>query len=58
MNKQPNTPHLSTIKETAKALRISDRSLNALVSGDRVPSVKIGRSRRFDIAEVIAVLKS
>ena len=58
MNEPQTIPHLSTIKETAKALRISVRHLNTLVSKKAIPSVKIGRSRRFDIAEVIAALKN
>lgn len=49
---------LNNKKDTATAVSISTRTLDTLVKEGRVPSVKIGSRRLFDIAEVIAALKS
>ena len=49
---------LNSKKDTAAAVSISTRTLDTLVKQGRVPSIKIGSRRLFDIPEVIAALKS
>jgi excisionase family DNA binding protein len=51
------TPRLHNIKQTAKALGITTRTVNRLVSRSEIPSVKIGARRLFDLHEVIEALK-
>jgi len=44
--------------EIAKALSLSTRSIDNLVSSGRIPSVRVGTRRLFDPEEVTAALKS
>ncbi len=44
--------------ETAKAISISPRTLDNLVRDGKVPSVRIGTRRLFDLDDVTAALKS
>lgn len=55
---QASSEKLLTRKETARALGISIRSLDGLVSNKTIPSVRAGRRRLFDIRDVIGALKS
>ena len=57
MTQQEITPRLSTIKETAKALRVSTRTVNAMLANGTIPSVRIGRRRLFNVARVIESLE-
>ena len=57
MTQQDTTPHLSTIKETAKALRVSTRTVNTMRANGIIPSVRIGRRRLFNVARVIDSLE-
>lgn len=50
-------PHLSTVKESATALRISIRTLNTLIARDEMPSLKIRNRRLFNLPRVIASLE-
>lgn len=43
---------LLTVREAADLLRISDRTLWTLTSSGRLPSVRVGRSVRYDIADL------
>ena len=50
---------LLTVEETARELRIARRRVFAMIQDGRLPSVKIGRSRRVrstDLAEYVAGL--
>lgn len=44
--------------EMAKQLGICTRTLSGLVADGKIPSVQIGRCRRFIAVEVLAALKS
>ncbi len=44
----PLLPRLMTPRETAKTLAISERTLWSLTQRGMVPSVRIGRSIRYD----------
>jgi excisionase family DNA binding protein len=50
-------PIAITKKELAEALRLSIRTIDNLVREQRIPSFKIGASRRFDVTDVIAALR-
>ena len=52
------TTNLISKNDTAKALSVSPRTVDTLVKEGRIPSVKVGGRRLFDIAEVIAALKA
>ena len=52
------TPALVSKTTVAKATSLSARSVDNLVAAGKIPSVKVGRRRLFDIAEVIAALKA
>ncbi len=50
-------PVLLTLRETAAELRLSERSIANLIADGRLPSIKIGRSRRIrrvDLDRLIA----
>ncbi len=58
MNEEKRSEGLLTVKETARALHISERTLHNL---SEIPRVRIGRSVRFDpkdIAEFVESRKS
>ena len=48
---------LSNIKETSRALGVSIRTVNTLVSRGEIPSLKVGGLRRFRLDAVLAVLE-
>lgn len=43
---------LLDLKETARALKLSDRTVWTLANTGQLKSIRIGRSRRFDLADV------
>ena len=53
-----SSPRLANIKETAKALGVSTRTVNTLVQRGEIPSVKVGGLRRFRIDAVLAALEA
>ena len=57
MSQQEVSPHLSTITETAKALRVSVRTVNTMLANGTIPSVRIGRRRLFNVATIIDLLE-
>lgn len=54
MEKEPNAPIriLLDLKETAQALKLSDRTVWGLADSGELKSIRIGRSRRFDLRDV------
>jgi excisionase family DNA binding protein len=52
------SPRLANIKETARALGVSTRTVNTLVQRGQIPSVKVGGLRRFRIDAVLAALEA
>lgn len=52
------TQFLAEKTTVAKATTLSLRTIDNLVAAGKIPSVKVGRRRLFDIAEVIAALKA
>ena len=48
---------LLTADETARELRISTDHLYRLVKSKRLPHVRVGRTYRFDLHEVLAALR-
>jgi len=48
---------LLDLKETAQALRLSDRTVWGLANSGELKSVRIGRSRRFDLRDVHAFIE-
>jgi len=52
------TTHLKSKKELSSAIGVSTRAIDHLVAAGKIPSVRLGTRRLFDIAEVIAVLKT
>lgn len=44
--------------ETAKAVSLSPRTIDNLVRDGKIPSVRVGTRRLFDVDEVIASLKA
>lgn len=53
-----NTKSLAKKAELAKALGISIRAVDRLVSAKKIPSIQIGTRRLFDPEAVILALKS
>lgn len=51
-------PMLLTARQTAKMLAISERSLYSLTKSGDLPAVRIGRSVRYDPADIRAWIKS
>lgn len=49
---------LASKNDTAKALSVSPRTVDYLVKQGRIPSVRIGSRRLFDLADVIEALKA
>jgi excisionase family DNA binding protein len=52
------TRHLTDKPGLAKALTISIRSIDKLVSAGKIPSIRVGTRRLFDPEEVTAALKA
>mgnify|MGYP001798043790 CR=1 FL=1 len=50
-------PILHTKKEVANALRLSTRSLDNLIREKKIPSLKVGARRLFDLDDVGTALK-
>lgn len=48
---------LLTVKEVCDRLAISDATLYRLINKGEIPTVKIGRSLRFDPADVAAYIE-
>lgn len=48
---------LLDIRETARALKLSDRTVWSLANTGELRSVRIGRSRRFDLRDVHAFVE-
>ena len=48
---------LLDLKETAHALKLSDRTVWGLANTGELKSVRIGRSRRFDLRDVHAFIE-
>ena len=53
----PEVPDFLTTQEVAKRLRVSVNSVHRLAESGALPSVKVGRLRRFDPAKVAAYLE-
>jgi len=53
------TPHLLTVKEAAKRLAISERTLFSLTAAGRIPAVRISiRAVRYDVADLTRFIES
>lgn len=50
--------HLLTTKELARALKVTERTVQNLVSRGTLKPIKIGRCVRFDLGEVLEELKT
>lgn len=57
-HKTESAPRLSTIAETAEALRLSTRTVKAMIAAGTIPSIKIGSRRLFNLPRVITHLES
>ena len=57
---KPETPNGELIKkgQLAKALNMSQRSIENYMNQGLVPYVRVGRCVRFDLADVLATLKA
>ncbi|HMO14420.1 MAG TPA: helix-turn-helix domain-containing protein [Pirellulaceae bacterium] len=53
-----NTACLLRPREAAEWLKISERSLWSLTQSNEIPSVRIGRSVRYELADLIAFVES
>jgi excisionase family DNA binding protein len=51
-------PLLLTVRETAVALSLCQKSVWALTKSGKLPVVRIGRSVRYDLANVRAFIES
>ena len=49
---------LLTDRQAAEYLNLCSRSIHNLVSRKMLPSLKIGRSRRFDVADLDRLIES
>jgi excisionase family DNA binding protein len=56
MSTKQDAPALWTIQEAAKALAISQRKLWGLTNDKAIPCVRIGRSVRYDPADIRAYI--
>ena len=54
----PVEPLLLTARQTARMLAISERSLYSLTKVGDLPAVRIGRSVRYDTADIRAWIES
>ncbi|MBM4340019.1 MAG: helix-turn-helix domain-containing protein [Deltaproteobacteria bacterium] len=50
-------PNIVTAKELGKYLKLSESTIYKLVSGGDLPGFKIGDSWRFDMEEIIHIIK-
>ncbi|MBL6707241.1 MAG: helix-turn-helix domain-containing protein [Planctomycetaceae bacterium] len=58
-NESPPTPTpLLTVRETADVLRVSERTLWTLTNSGELPSVRVGRSVRYDQNDLAAWIAS
>jgi len=59
METKPHAPIriLMDLRETAQALKLSDRTVWSLANTGELRSVRIGRSRRFDVRDVHAFVE-
>ena len=57
MSNDPSVPTLLlSVAETSKALRLSPRKIWSLTASGELPSIRIGRSVRYDIADLRAFI--
>ena len=56
--KETIEPMLLTTRQTARMLAISERSLYSLTKAGDLPAVRIGRSVRYDPADIRAWIES
>ena len=49
---------LLTVEELARRLDVGQNKIRDLAREGRIPSVQVGRNRRFDWLEVLAALRS
>ena len=54
----PVEPLLLTIRDTARALAICEKSVWSLTRDGRLPAVRIGRAVRYDVADLRAFIES
>lgn len=47
MKANESFPEMMTLKEAARYLRISDRTLHTLLKENKIPSFRVGRQHRF-----------
>jgi excisionase family DNA binding protein len=52
----PVAPLLYTLRETAQALRLGQRTTWGLIKAGRIPAVKIGRALRIDPRDLMAFI--
>ncbi|MDA0810705.1 MAG: helix-turn-helix domain-containing protein [Planctomycetota bacterium] len=58
-NESPTTlTPLLTVRETADVLRVSERTLWTLTNSGELPSVRVGRSVRYDQNDLAAWIRS
>ncbi len=60
MTNQPETKevlNLSTKPEVAEAIRTCNRTVEALVANDQIPSLLIGKRRLFYLPDVIKAIR-
>ncbi len=50
-------PSIVTAKELGKYLRLSDSTIYKLASSGEIPGFKVGDSWRFDLEEVLRVIR-
>ncbi len=54
MNEENMAKDIITIKEVAKFLKVTERTLYRLVQEGKVPAFKVGGSWRFELADIEA----